>query len=371
MKINFNREKFLAAFQIAAAMAPVRSPKEILNFIKLDATGPTVILMATDTDAGVRIQIDDIVVERPGKVLFSVARMGNILRENGDERLTVSVDEKSVDVKGDNAEFHLPIANADEYPTVGGFSEESYFEISARAFREVVRRTVFATDTESTRYALGGVLLEIESDTLTAVATDGRRLACMTAQGKCVNDYKTVGATAIVPAKMLTLLERSMGDGDDVVHIAARTNDIVVSNKKCEMFSQLVEGRFPAWRQVIPKRDNSTVIDTIAGMVASNLRQASIVADPDSRGVDFQFENGSLILKGASAEIGSARIQMPITYDGPPLGIMLDAKYVGEFFRVLEPDKMIQIDINSDREPAIFKADGSYQYVVMPMARDR
>jgi DNA polymerase-3 subunit beta len=370
MKIHFNREKFLAAFQIAAAVAPVRSPKEILTFVKLDATGSKAILMATDREAGVRIVVDDIEVEKPGKVLFPVQRMGNILRENGDERLTIDVTEKSVAVKGANAEFQLPIANADEYPTVNGFEEESYFEIPARAFRELVRRTVFATDTESTRYALGGVLLEIDGETITAVATDGRRLACMSTQGKSVNGYKTLGTT-IVPAKTLNLLDRSMGDGDEVVQMAARSNDIVVRNARCEIFSQLVEGRFPAWRQVIPKREGATEIESIAGILASNLRQASIVADPESRGVDFQFDKGSLILKANTADVGTSRIEMPIAYEGEPIGIMLDAKFVGEFFRVLEPDKLIRIDVSSDKEPAVFKADDNYLYVVMPMARDR
>ncbi len=88
---------------------------------------------------------------------------------------------------------------------MSGFDEEAYFELPARAFRELVRRTVFATDTESTRYALGGVLLEVDGDTITAVATDGRRLACMKSEGKSVNGYQTVGATAIVPAKTLSL----------------------------------------------------------------------------------------------------------------------------------------------------------------------
>ncbi len=316
--------------------------------------------MATDLEAGVRIEVDDVNIAKPGKALLPVQKMSNILRENGDERLTIELSEKSLDVAGTSSEFHLPVANADEYPTVAGFNEEAYFELPARAFRELVRRTVFATDTESTRYALGGVLLEINGDDITAVATDGRRLACMSTKGKSVNGYQTVGATTIVPAKTLTLLERSLGDGDELVHIAARTNDIVVRNAKCEIFSQLVEGRFPAWRQVIPKRENSTVIEAMSGMVASCLRQASIVADPDSRGVDFQFGNGSLVLKAATADIGTSRIEMPITYTGEPIGIMLDAKFVGEFFRVLDPDKLIHIDINSDKEPAVFKADDNY-----------
>jgi DNA polymerase III subunit beta len=371
MKLTCDREKFLSAFQIAAAVAPLRSPKEILNYIKLDATGETVTLMATDLEAGVRIDVQNVTVERPGKALLPVQKVSNILRENSDEILNLEVGDKSVDITGSNAEFHLPVANPDEYPSVAGFEEDAYFELPARAFRELVRRTVFATDTESTRYALGGVLLEIEDDRITAVATDGRRLASMSAGGRSVNGFKTVGATTIVPAKTLTLLERSLGDLEEPVQIAARNNDILVRTSRCTIYSQLVEGRFPAWRQVVPKREGGVIIESIAGIMASSLRQASIVADPDSRGVDFQFNNGTLILSAATADVGTSRVQMPIAYDGEPVGIMLDARYVGDFFRVLDPDKTFSIDVNSDTEPAVLRTDDEYLYVVMPMARDR
>ncbi len=371
MKITCDREKFLAAFQIAAAVAPVRSPKEILNFVKLDATGGSVVLMATDLEAGVRIEVADVEVLTPGKALLNVQKVGNILRENSDERITIELTENSLDVLGKQAEFHLPIASADEYPTINGFDESSYFEIPARAFRELVRRTVFATDTESTRYALGGVLLEITGEDITAVATDGRRLACMSAKGKSVENFQTASTSTIVPAKTLSLLERSLGDGEETVQIAARNNDILVRTSRCMIYSQLVEGRFPAWRQVIPKRENSVVIEGIVGLMASSLKQASIVADPESRGVDFQFENGSLVLSAATADIGTSRVEMPIAYDGKPIGITLDARFVGEFFRVLDNDRGFKFDVNSDTEPAVLKTDDGYVYVVMPMARDR
>lgn len=370
MKIECDRETLLSAFQIAAAVTPLRSPKEILNYVKLDATGSTGTLMATDLEAGIRIDVD-IDIKTPGKALLPVQKTSNILRESNDERLKIEVGEKTLDIIGTHAEFHLPLANPDEYPTVSGFDQDAYFEIPARAFRELVRRTVFATDSESTRYALGGVLLEISSDSVTAVATDGRRLASMTAGGQSVNNFSTSGATTIVPTKTLTLLERSLGDPESVVQIAARNNDILFRTNRCTIYSQLVDGRFPAWRQVIPEREDGIKIESTAGMLATALRQASIVADPDSRGVDFQFADGSLVLSAATADVGTARVEMPIAYDGEPIGIMLDSRYVADFFKVLDATKTFTIDVSSDTEPAVLRTDDHYLYVVMPMARDR
>ena len=94
--------------------------------------------------------------------MLPVGRFGSILRESSDEKLLIEVDAQGVKVKGERSEFNLPGGNPDEFPSVVSFTEEKYHKLPARLFKELIRRTLFATDTESSRYALGGVLLEME-----------------------------------------------------------------------------------------------------------------------------------------------------------------------------------------------------------------
>jgi DNA polymerase-3 subunit beta len=164
MKIVCNRDKFLHAFQIAAAVAPARSPKEVLTNVKLEARDGKVTLMATDMDAGIRLELDDLQVLTPGTALLPVQKVGNILRECNDDTLTIELTENSLDLLGANSEFHLPRGNPDEFPSVVSFNESAYFEVNARLFKELVKRTAFATDIESTRYQLGGVLFEMDDE---------------------------------------------------------------------------------------------------------------------------------------------------------------------------------------------------------------
>jgi DNA polymerase-3 subunit beta len=371
MKISCNREKLAVAFQVAAAVAPSRSPKEILQNIKLEATEEQVMLIATDMDAGVRIHVEGVDVHTPGKTLLSTQRVGSIIRESSDEQLEIETTDSGLSIKGLQSEFNLPSSNPDEFPTVTSFEEESYFEIPARLFRELIRRTVFATDTESSRYALGGVLLEIDGDEITAIGTDGRRLAKMQGAGKSIGGHKTTGATTIVPTKTLSLMERSIGDKEEIVHLAARQNDVLVRTSRGTIYSRLVEGRYPNWRQVIPKRDECVTIEGIIGPFYAALRQASVVADPDSRGVDFQFGEGSLVVAARTADVGQSRIEIPISYTGEIIKLMMDHRYVADFLKALDSDTAFEIDISTSAEPALFKTADGYEYVVMPMARDR
>lgn len=369
MKIIVHREKFFTAFQIASALAPSRSPKDVLNNVKIEAEGDCVVLMATDLEAGVRLEVDDVQVQAPGRALLSVQRVGNILRESSDEYLTVETTPNSLDILGQHSEFHLPISNADEFPTVAKFAEESYFELPAGLFRELVRRTVFATDTESTRYQLGGVLFEIEANTITAVATDGRRLACMKGTGNSVNQYQPSGASTIVPTKTLQLIERSLSDKDETVQIAARSNDILLRTNRCTIFSRLVEGRYPNWRMVVPSSQGRTRIEGLSGPFFTAIRQASIVADPDSRGVEFTFADGTLVAAAKTADVGQSRVEIPISYTGEPIHITMDARFVSDFFKVLDADKTFYLDVSNNTEPALFLTDDEFCYVVMPMSK--
>lgn len=369
MKIVCGREKFQGAFQIASALAPTRSPKEILMNVKVEAEENRVVLMSTDQEAGLRLEVDDIQVVTPGKALLSVQRVGNILRETSDETLTIETGTNSLDISGQHSEFHLPLSNADEFPSVGGFSEDAYFEMPSGLFRELVRRTVFATDNESTRYQLGGVLFEIENDSIVAVATDGRRLACMKGKGTSVNGYKNSGLSTIVPTKTLQLIERSITDKDETVQLAARSNDILIRTPRCTIYSQLVEGRYPNWRMVVPNSEGRTRIEGLVGPFLSAIRQASIVADPDSRGVEFTFADGTLVVTAKTADVGQSRVDLPISYVGEPIHITMDYRFVGDFFKVLSPDSVFHLEVKSNTEPALFVTDDDFSYVVMPMSR--
>lgn len=371
MKIIVNRDRFFSAFQIAAALAPSRSPKEVLMNVKIEAEDGHVVLMATDLEAGVRLELnkDDVEVMIPGRALLSVQRVGNILRESSDESITIETEAASLRIAGANSEFNFPLSNPDEFPSVSKFSEDSYFELPAGLFRELVRRTIFATDNESTRYQLGGVLFEIEGNAITTVATDGRRLASMKGIGEAINGYQNAGVSTIVPTKTLHLIERSIGDLEDKVQIAARGNDILIRTNRCTIISRLVEGRYPNWKTVVPSTDGRTRIDGIVGPFFSAIRQASIVADPESRGVEFTFADGTLVASAKTADIGQSRVELPIAYTGPAIAITMDARFISEFFKVLSPESSFYLDVSNNTEPALFTTDDDYSYVVMPMSK--
>ena len=371
MRFVCERDKLLSAFQTAATVVPSRSPKPILQNVKLIVSQQQATLLATDMETGIRIDVPGIHVDAAGSAVLPVGRFGSILRESSDAKLLVEAEPQGTVVRGDRSEFKLPGQNPDEFPEVALFSDENYHQISARLLKELIRRTLFATDTESSRYALGGVLLEFEPDKITAVGTDGRRLAKMEGPCQTVGHCSHDDTTTIVPAKSMQLIERAFTDMEAEIRISVHANDILLKSPRVTIYSRLVEGRFPKWRDVFPKRRESVQIELAVGPLYSALRQASIVSNDESRGIDFAFADGTLVLSGSTAEIGQSRVEMPVAYDGPALTVSLDNRYVADFLKVLDAEKTLTFDIENTDSAALLTTDDGYGYVVMPLARDR
>jgi DNA polymerase-3 subunit beta len=232
--------------------------------------------------------------------------------------------------------------------------------------REMLRRTSFACDAESGRYALGGVLLEFADGRLITVATDGRRLAKMEATATLGD---VVAAQTIVPERAVKLIGQVLADIDGEAKIAAGVNEVQIQAGDATIYARLVEGRFPKWRDVLPHRSGSAKIDLTAGPLAVALRQAGIVTSQDSCGVQFRFTAGTLSLASQTAEIGEARVELPITYGGEPATITLDVGFCTEFCRTLDAEQAFTLDVADANAAALFTTDDGYAYVVMPLAK--
>jgi len=370
MKIRVTREPLLAAIQSASAVVPARSPKPVLTNIKLEAEGAVAVLSATDLEVGIRVEIEGVEVDAAGAVLLPASRLVAIVREAAAGTVfEIHSDGTAAVVKAPRSEFRLPAEDPLEFPSVATFPEEACYEITTPLARELVRRTVFATDNESSRYALGGVLVELSGGSVIAVGTDGRRLAKMQGPATTTGGEPSAGEP-IVPARAMQLVERCLGSAELPVHVAVHSSEVLVRCGATTVSARLVEGRFPRWRDVFPERPEAIRVNLVVGPLLASVRQAAIVTSDQSKGVDFSFESGQLVLSGRSAESGESRIELPIDHDGGTVQIKLDPRFVIDFLRVLDPGTTVVVELTDAQSAAVFSTDDGYAYVIMPLAAD-
>ena len=370
MKLHCHRPSLATAFQTVSGIVPSRTPKDILRNVKLQVGGGKATLIGTDQEVGIRYDIPGVETDSAGEVLLPKDRVIAILRELSDDGVDLEVGEKALWIRSGHSEFRLSAEDPAEYPPVQAFDAENYHVIPAASFKEMIRRTVFSTDVESTRYALGGVLLEIIGEKLTMAATDSRRLAVISSACSTLGKVEPRTTHPVVPAKALSLIEKSITDSDQDVYLAVYPNSVLVKCGSSTIYSRLVEGRFPRYGDVIPT-SSSVQMDLVVSPFLSAVRQAQIVTSEESRGVDFEFGHGVLRLKSIAADIGESKVEMPISYDGESLTITFDPRYIVEFLQILDSASSVKLLLNDSDSAALLKTDDGYQYVVMPLSRER
>jgi DNA polymerase-3 subunit beta len=111
-------------------------------------------------------------------------------------------------------------------------------------------------------------------------------------------------------------------------------------------------------------------IDLVVGPFLSAVRQAMIVTNEESHGVDFTFGDGTLTLTSTGADVGTSKIQMPIGYDGDQFMVTFDPKYIADFLKVLDPASPVSLNLVDPDSAAVFKSGDNYTYVVMPLSNE-
>ncbi|MDD3470931.1 MAG: DNA polymerase III subunit beta [Thermoguttaceae bacterium] len=366
MKVHCERDKLLPAFQLAASVVPNKSPKPILQSVKLALRDQKAVLLATDLEIGICVELSGVTVEEAGEVMLPVGRFGPLLRECTADTICIETEGTQARVSYGANNWLLSSGDPDEFPEIAQFQEANYLKMPVRFFRELIKRTVFATDTESGRYALGGVLFELDDQKFHGVATDGRRLARQDGPVQWVGEPQTISNT-IVPSRSLQVLDRSFTDLDEEVHLAIRANDLLIQTGRVTMYTRLLEGRFPRWRDIFPDDTTLSRLDLPVGEFYSAVRQAAIVIDETHPGVEFEFNEGKAILRARSSETGESHVEMPISYDGPTIQISLDPKFLNDFLRVLNADSQVTLLGKDADTPLVLRTEDEYSYIVMPL----
>ena len=367
MKLSCSRAEFLDALQTAASVVPSRTPKPVLQRVKLEVSQGEGALLATDLEVGLRITLSDVDVNLPGEAMLPPGQLIRILREANDERVMLESAGEGTLVRLLNGEFRLRGEDPEEFPPVEGFSHQQYGKLPTESFRELVRRTVFATEPESVRYALAGVCWELEGQELVAVATDGRRLAKVAVSVEFSDPPPKWPESVVIPTQALQLVERAAKD--EYVQFAADAREIQFLSGPLSLRARLHEGQFPAWREVIPRRGEGFKTELVAGPLGAAVRQAEALLGREDRGIFWRFGRGELLVSAERVEYGQGTVRLPVAWEHPDLAVRLDPRFLLEFLRVLPPEASISVQLQSADAPVLFETEDGFCYVVMPMAQ--
>ena len=362
MKVIAQTAALQEALGLTGSVIAARTPKPVLRCVKLVAAGDKLTVLATDLEAGCRYEVTAVQVDREGEALIPADRLAGIVRESGDEALTLDVEKETIHVRGAGSHFKIFGYDPGEYPAVADFEGDPDFQIAASDLAEMIGKTLFATAKAHSHYALAGVLWEATGKKLQLVATDSHRLA--QAKGS-LKKAAARDVTAIVPSKVMSMLQRIAADGEEMMDVRVEENQILLRAARAVLVSSLVQGNFPRYSDVIPKDvDRKATINT--AQFEHRVRQAALLTNEESRGVRLSFGAEQVTLSSRTPEAGEAEVTCPATLKGDPIEVDFNPIFLVDVLRIIDADEL-SFEMNAPNKPAVIKAGGDFLYVLMPL----
>jgi DNA polymerase-3 subunit beta len=365
MKVICNRGALLDALNLTGNVVAARSPKEALKCVKVTAADDRLTLAATDLECSIRFSDSQVQIEQGGETLLPADKFRDIVRESIDDTLSVEIVGEQAHIKGRDSHFKIFTQAASEFPPVPEVEGDPDLTMAGGQLKQLIGQTIFAAARESTRYAFNGVLMAIRQKKVQLVATDGRRLALAKGDPIAVNRTEKDLPTPIVPAKALNLVEKLIDNPDETVGIQFRENSILFSTPRATLTSNLVEGQFPPYEDVLPKGSDRKMTASTADFLSA-IRRAALLTTEESKGVRMAFGKKGLVLSSRSPESGEATVNFACKFEGEEVEIGFNPAFLTDALRVVDADE-VTLELTAANRPGLLKGGSGFSYVIMPV----
>ena len=363
MRLTITQPQLLKNLQMVEHAVNDRSTLPILANVLLETSENELTLTATDLDVGIQCRFPLKQPVEQGAVALPARKLTTIIRELPDEVVVLEAKKNhTATVNCGASSFRIPGLPAEDFPAFPPTEKAEPLTIPQAALKALVAQTAYAMSMEETRFILNGALLATQKNTLVMVATDGRRLAIANAP---IRESVKTALTAVIPSKTVRELGRLLEDDTDEVVIAPlKDNQLVFRFGQVTVITRLIEGQFPAYEKVIPAPSKQAVTCNRQALMNA-IRRASLMTTATSQAVVFDVSRDRLVISKESAELGSAREELPVTYNGEAMTIAFNPEFWLDVLKAVDPEE-IAIELSGPDRPAAIRQPG-LTYIVLPM----
>jgi DNA polymerase-3 subunit beta len=368
MKFSMQKNELVRALYRVQGIADRRANMPILAHVLIEASAGGVTLSATDNDMAL-CGTYDADVATPGRLTVHARQLYDVIKAVPTERVTLSGrDNHSIDISADKAKFHLVGSSAEEFPSLPEGEQTLTTQVPADTLLQLIDRTLFCVSSDENRHNLGGIFCEGGEDgkTWRMVSTDGHRLALC--EQVLETDVALPEGGALVPKKGFLEARRVLADlGSTPVTMAFSSHSASLQAGAVTLFMRLIEGQFPNYRQVIPQgATKKAQIERQA--FGEALKRVSLLSQGRAHGVRMLFGEDGLTLVAEDPDHGDAQELVPMQYEGEPLTIGFNARYVLDILALISEPEVV-FEMSDDLSPGVIRPLGNpgFTAVVMPM----
>lgn len=370
MKVSCVQENLSKGLGIVGRAVATRTTLPITNNVLIATEESRLRLTATNLEIAISCWIGAM-VEEEGAITVPARVLSEFVNSLPSERIDLRLVRQSLELKCLRFEARISGLDAQDFPPIPKVGDGKTYQIEPDALRAAINQVVFATASEDTRPVLTGVSAEFEDETLTLAAADGFRLAVHRAPLSGTADER---AEIIIPSRSLIELNRLLADHKEMVDISINPtkSQVLFRLKDIEIVSQLLQGAFPNYRQLIPQSSSTrSTVSTPEFLRAT--KTASIFARDGNGIVRLQMTpaeagQGSMNISARSEQVGDNVGEIDAQVEGEAAKIAFNGKYLIDVLSVIH-EGQVTLETTTPSSPGVIRPVGSetYVHIIMPM----
>jgi DNA polymerase-3 subunit beta len=372
MELKIGVQELSRALARSQGIVEKKSTMPILSHVLLEAQkSGELTVSATDLDVAVQGQHSCESVAKEGKVAVPARSLFDIVKALPEATASLRKTQNNyLEIRSGAAEFRIVGLPAEDFPALPKPEKVPFVQVDAATMLGLIERTAFAVSSDETRYNLNGVFFEPQEGTLRLVATDGHRLSL--AEADSPGDFK-LKKGVILPKKGLFELKKLLaeavegGQEKPSAELGFVESSAIVRRAGVTLVMRLIEGTFPDYKQVVPKAGEK-VLKVGRIRFLETLRRISILASDKSHAVKLELGKGNLRVVAQNPDLGEAKEDVTVEYQGEPLKIGFNARYLIDVLQVLAAED-VAFELADDLSPGVLRPAGEQGYtaVIMPM----
>jgi DNA polymerase-3 subunit beta len=374
MKVTVLQENLARGLGIVSKAVSPRSTLPVLANVLIATDEGRLRLSATNLEMGITCWISARIDEE-GSTTVPARTFADLVGTLPSDQVLLKLDPstQTLNVRGGTSTNDIKCIDAQEFPPLPVPDFEGAVQINVGDFREMIHQVSFAASSDEARPVLMGVLVQVDQDKLTMAAADGFRLSVRKA---VLSTPAQAPVSAIVPAQALKELARVATDGEEPIYMVLPKGrgQVVFRVKDVEVVSQLIDGTFPDYQQIIPRSYKSRTLVSTSSLLKA-CKQAEIFAREGSNVARFNIKTAQgdmqpseVEISATSEETGKNETIVEATVDGGGLLIAFNVKFLREALEVIRTPN-VALETSAANAPGVVKpvGDDQFLHVIMPM----
>lgn len=369
MKIITQKENLLKAINIADSIISSKSINTILSNCLFNITSKTIEIISTDNEIALKTKIE---ASSESKVTFIAngKKFSELLKEMPNDDIIIDLDEKmviNIRSKSDKLKGSYKFIGAvsDEFPEIKTDFNENLIEIDQPVLKEMIKKVIYAASVDTIKPVFNGIyFITDEKGSLTAVATDSRRLSVVSR--KMENEI-IIEDGIILPLKTVHEVYRLL-DSKGRCQFAYNNKQCYFKIGNTEILSRIVDGQFPNFKQVIPKEQViSSVIDT--GALYNSIKRSMVFSREPANKIILTFKESSLLIEANTPELGECREEIIIESDSKTnISLGINAQFLVDALKEIDSPS-ITCGITGQMSPVKISYDNDKGHIsiIMPI----